>query len=52
MLEATGWRIFLLQLQLTAALRGMVSAYSTAHSMGYGKRHTFFRHYLTSAPDV
>lgn len=24
---------------------------STAHSLGYGKRHTFFRHYLTSVPD-
>jgi hypothetical protein len=26
------------------------SSISTAHSLGYGKRHTFARHYLTSTP--
>lgn len=25
---------------------------STAHSLGYGRRHRFYKHYLTSLPDV
>ena len=34
------------------SLQARANQISTAHSLGYGRRHSFHRHYLTSVPDL